>query len=338
MIKVVLVDDDTTVRNAMLHSLEWKELGVQVIGSYSNAIEALDKMINDMPDILITDVKMPVMNGIELIQRAKKMHPFLKCVILSGYDEFPLAQAAMLEGVRHYLLKPYTKDKIEKIIREIVAWIEKEKKTMLEDDNLRSAVIGKTITDLLDLVSEKEEIERTSVENIILSDRNAELSKEIAVTLILRCYSENNSQKAIRLISEIYNGKENIINNVIYTLYDFRKTLQNEYSFIERMKMYVDENYVNEDLSLKYVAENVIYMNAKYAGKQFQKKVGMKFSDYLLEVRMKQAKILIERGEKYKMYEIAEKVGLGNNIQYFYQLFKRYTGMTPKEYQEHSIL
>ena len=114
MIKVMLVDDEAIARNVMERLLPWDKMNIRVIGCYGSAMDALDGMTNEMPDILITDVKMPEMNGIELIQRAKIMYPFLQCVILSGYEEFALAQAAMMEGVRYYLLKPCTKEKAEK--------------------------------------------------------------------------------------------------------------------------------------------------------------------------------------------------------------------------------
>lgn len=85
---------------------------------------------------------------------------------------------------------------------------------------------------------------------------------------------------------------------------------------------------------MQYVAEELVNMDPKYVGRKFHQKIGVKFNDYLLKVRIEHAINMLFSKSDYKMYEIAEAVGLGNNVQYFYQLFKRYTGMTPREYQE----
>lgn len=120
MIKVMMVDDESKVREAIRHLVPWEELGIRLIGTCSNAIEALHEMTEEMPDILITDIKMPVMNGIELVGQAKAMYPLLQCVIISGYDEFPLAQAAMAEGVRHYLLKPCMQEDVVEVLQKCI--------------------------------------------------------------------------------------------------------------------------------------------------------------------------------------------------------------------------
>ena len=83
-IKLLLVDDESFLCEQISANVPWENYGIELIGYCDNAVDALEQMIDEMPDILITDIKMPVMNGLELIARAKQMNPFLQCIILVG--------------------------------------------------------------------------------------------------------------------------------------------------------------------------------------------------------------------------------------------------------------
>lgn len=96
----------------------------------------------------------------------------------------------------------------------------------------------------------------------------------------------------------------------------------------------IDENIGNEKLSLRWIAGTILYTNVDYLGKIFKKETGMNFSHYVMEKRMEIAKELIMGGKKDRIYEVAEKVGYGSNSQYFSQVFKKYTGISPLEYKE----
>lgn len=99
------------------------------------------------------------------------------------------------------------------------------------------------------------------------------------------------------------------------------------------MTAYVDGHYQEESLTLQFLADHVIYMNADYIGREFSRVMGKKFSAYLLETRMERAKLLMATDAGLHSYEVAEQVGLGNNPHYFSQLFRKYTGLTPTEYR-----
>ncbi len=98
----------------------------------------------------------------------------------------------------------------------------------------------------------------------------------------------------------------------------------------------IEENVSNENLSLRWIAGNILYTNVDYLGKLFKKETGKNFSHYVMEKRMEMAKDLIVCGKKDRIYEVAEKVGYGSNSQYFSQVFKKYTGISPLEYKEYA--
>jgi AraC-like DNA-binding protein len=95
---------------------------------------------------------------------------------------------------------------------------------------------------------------------------------------------------------------------------------------------YGNENLQDDNLTLKYIAKNFLYMNVDYVSKKFLKETGIKFSTYLADVRIKKAKELLVSKGPDTIQEVAGEVGLGNNPQYFSQLFKKKTGMTPSSY------
>lgn len=156
VIKVMLVDDESRVREAIHRLVPWEELGVSLIKMCSNAVEALHEMTEEMPEILITDIKMPIMNGIELIAKAKEMYPFLQCIIISGYDEFPLAKAAMMEGVKYYLLKPCMKEDIIAVLQKCIAEIDKMKRDAVSHCESREILIEKLMDDMRHLPLNRE--------------------------------------------------------------------------------------------------------------------------------------------------------------------------------------
>lgn len=109
MLKVIIADDEERVCRLVQVLADWDALGMEVAGTASNGLEALDLVRQIHPDILITDIRMPGCYGLELIQHAKESLPQLEIVIISGYAHFEYAQSAIKHGVGDYLLKPIQK-------------------------------------------------------------------------------------------------------------------------------------------------------------------------------------------------------------------------------------
>ena len=106
MLKVIIADDEERVCRLVQVLADWDALGMEVAGTASNGLEALELVKQVRPDILITDIRMPGCYGLELIQHAKESLPQLEIVIISGYAHFEYAQSALKHGVGDYLLKP----------------------------------------------------------------------------------------------------------------------------------------------------------------------------------------------------------------------------------------
>lgn len=126
MLKVFLVEDESIVREGLKNNIPWQEYGYQFMGEASDGEMALPAIRKIRPDVLITDIKMPFMDGLALAQIVTQEIPDIKVIIISGYDEFEYAQQAIRVGVEQYLLKPVTRGALRKVLLEIREKIESE--------------------------------------------------------------------------------------------------------------------------------------------------------------------------------------------------------------------
>lgn len=135
-LRVVLVDDETIVLRGIQHILSKSKDICEVVGTANSGFEALDVLANQLPDVLITDVKMPDMNGIELLQQAKSLYPELNVIVLSGHAEFEYARDSLRYGAYDYLLKPCKHKEISKILTEIYDNTKLENQTCRQKETL----------------------------------------------------------------------------------------------------------------------------------------------------------------------------------------------------------
>ena len=105
MLKILIADDEPLVRAGIKSVIPWQQHGFEVIGEAENGLEAYNKIISLKPDILITDIKMPQMDGIELLKKIKKDKIHIQSIILSCFDEFDMVREAMKYGAKDYILK-----------------------------------------------------------------------------------------------------------------------------------------------------------------------------------------------------------------------------------------
>lgn len=133
-IKVFLVEDEVIIRSGVKKSINWEQEGYEFVGEASDGELAYPMILKEKPDILITDIRMPFMDGLELSRLVKKELPDIKILILSGYDEFEYAKKAIKIDVTEYLLKPISAAKLTEVLNAVAETIrqENEEKNLLE--------------------------------------------------------------------------------------------------------------------------------------------------------------------------------------------------------------
>ncbi|MCL6597198.1 MAG: response regulator [Alicyclobacillus macrosporangiidus] len=120
MYRVLLVDDEPIVLQAIAALVPWSAHRTRLVGTADNGLAAYQQIAEDPPDIVICDIKMPGMDGLELMARVREEFPDVVFAVLSGYEEFHLARRAMELGVRHYLLKPCNEEEIGRMLDALV--------------------------------------------------------------------------------------------------------------------------------------------------------------------------------------------------------------------------
>ena len=132
--KIFLVEDEFVIRNGIKNIIEWEKEGYEFVGEASDGELAYPMILKERPDILITDIKMPFMDGLELSRLVRRELPDIKILILSGYNEFDYAKEAIKLGVTDYLLKPISSVRLLEALKEVCQLIsqEKEEKELLK--------------------------------------------------------------------------------------------------------------------------------------------------------------------------------------------------------------
>lgn len=128
MYRILIVDDEPAIRRKIKSSVNWNELGLEMVAEATNGLEALSQIMETQPDIILLDINMPGMDGLEFASIVKKQFPQIRVVIITGYDDFSYAREALRLGVDNYILKPTTQEDIRKIVLNQVRQLEQERK------------------------------------------------------------------------------------------------------------------------------------------------------------------------------------------------------------------
>ena len=171
MYKLMIVDDEQIEREGMAQFIPWEKYDVELAGTAWNGLDGFEQIQEKHPDIVLTDIKMPVMNGIELIRKLNENFPDIRVIVLSGYGEYEYTSQAMELGVRHYILKPCDEEKIVAVLEEVKKEIEKNREKQQKEaqyHQIRRRMLPRA----------KEEIFRSLLQNRELPDGEQELLRQ----------------------------------------------------------------------------------------------------------------------------------------------------------------
>ena len=364
MVKVFLVEDEAIIRHGIRDNIDWASHGFEFAGEAGDGEYAYPLILKAQPDILVTDIKMPFMDGLELSRLVKKTLPRTRIIVLSGYNEFEYAKEAIKIGISDYLLKPVSSagliDALKKAADEIRE--EREKSRLLEryfvsyekyteflDKTDYSGVDRKLINDFLKLGSVEECSPFVEEYFAAIGEHNYKslLLRQYMTMDIFYCVQEflkklkaeppevSESVVDIKLVPKVI---ESVEMTKAYLIEEFTAALQardrasnDRYgSVIRDAKEYIRANFSQSDLSLNRIAVH-IGVSPSYFSSIFKQETGQSFVEYLTQVRMERACELL-KCTSYRTSEIWEQVGY-NDSHYFSAAFKKAMGQSPKEYK-----
>ncbi|MEH6994607.1 response regulator [Neobacillus drentensis] len=512
--KVLLADDEKIIVEGISSVIDWTALDLELVATARNGIEAYEKIVTQEPDIVISDIRMPGMDGLSLVSKVNDKFPSVKFILLSGFSEFEYARTAMQYGVKNYLLKPCSVGKITAALHDVINELKdkKDQDTFIRQlrekyEKAQPYMKAQYLTEFLlskshsnkDLFFYHQLFDMEMNDNqvrLILFKLEGEFSYEhlfaiknigaeifespllntnIGENELFLIEDDHDSEKLHHQIEQIrellhkyfqrdttvaisqadnfqnvkslyreaieclehrfYLGEGSIISkkdilpansnssndfnideqqivlkiksghikdvcdeitcifekmadlrmgidmtksyciqlymNIVQTVDTecmqtylmgtsallgmetvqqiqeyiettakkitidyYNKFKSKQTSVISKVIDFVKENLGNPNLSLKMVANKILYMNPDYLGKLFRQETGQRFSAYLTKLRIEKAVDLIVEMDDVKVVTLAEMIGFGDNPQYFSQVFKKYTGYTPSEYRK----
>ncbi len=299
MTTLLFVEDDLVVLEDLATIVDWEAEGYRVYTAV-NGKQGLKKFEELRPQIVVTDVKMPLMDGLEMMQAIRKINPCVPFMILSAYEDFAYVQDALRQGARDYIRKTtITKDLLL------------EKVTMLKDEWEASA--ENTLTVLIGLFQE------------MLSGGTAELAR---MEQMCGCFPPE------RVLHPLVSYMEKELDQPLPQDGTAFRVLEARFAcaysdVIVSAVAVIQENYADPNLSNNVVAATV-GMSERRLAERFKAETGHTINDFITLTRVNAAKKLL-RSQKL-IYEVAAMTGY-NTPQYFGSVFKQHTGMTPNDYR-----
>ena len=248
MTKVLIVDDEKYVRMGIKSDTDWALIGCEVVGEASNGLEALEVAENTRPDLVISDIRMPKMDGIELAEKLIEKYPNVKVIFLTAYNEFEYARQAVRIGVSDYLLKPFSDGELEGSIQRLLHL------------HPNAPASSSELEEQLIPLKKKEEVSNRYVSAAIEYIEEHYPDSDFSLGALAESMSVSEGH-----ISRLFKSETDISINNYLTKY--------------RIKMAMD--YL-KDVQVKVyeVAEKVGYQDIAYFSNTFKKLVGKTPSDY----------------------------------------------------------
>ncbi len=364
MYKILIADDKKIERRGIMMLIKKFNLPFETAEA-ENGHEALDYIKDNNIDILFTDIRMPFMDGLELIAQAKELRPGIKSIIFSAYSDFEYTKRAIENKCDHYMLKPIDVDEFLEVMYKVVMELENKRQNLSEENEMIKNIIRfdnnykflnsstssdeqKLINDIFELIEKKELGSlSTAIEAMFeeMQSRNV-LSmlyvKQIIIEIIKRLYVylKNDDKKNImEFVSKTISCStmDGVREFTVKTIDEICDKIiaassdgENKNKIIEFVLNYIHSDYM-EDISLEQVAEKVS-LSPGYFSKVFKKEVGQGFVKYLTAYRLERAKEKLTEGNM-KIIDICKSVGIPD-LSYFCFVFRKETGLSPDEYRK----
>ncbi|GBG10523.1 DNA-binding response regulator [Paenibacillus agaridevorans] len=344
MWKLLLVEDEPFVLRSIRQAIDWEALGFEVVAEAEDGLEAWDYMQTHPVDVVVTDIMMPCMDGIELLRAAKDSAHEAEFVMLTCVNEFEYARQALQNGASGYLLKASMDPGELQTALQKVTWALTKKReqqsigTMLELWNTESI----PWKDEREIIQYFERGKWSECEQALKAVWAYMQDGQVPAELIIE--TANRLDKTFARITEQTpagmsewmkcESREQALDRLLERLRDYSKhkikRKETDHPEINKIIAYVNSHY-DKELTLKGMAKYV-NMGEQYLSGLFKKKTGEQFIQYVLRIRIEWACHYLEETD-LRVMEICERVGFVH-LNYFLKQFKKWTGFTPSEFRD----
>lgn len=357
MFAVQLVDDEPIVRIGLEKLIPWEELGFKVICEAANGEEALQQLESNPIDLIITDIEMPIMNGIEFMSCVRERGFGAEIIVLTAYGEFEYAKEAIKYGVAEYVLKPIEEDEIsrtlnivkKKLLKKVEGQskdtrhydvIEKGRELSRDKDKLLIQCVMTAEQKVFEILEDivREESNYGDQEIMSMCVRFSYILEEIGIKT-----REKFSYLNKLVVIEEYVDFGNIEGRTKRELLNiFKEKITRLFQIFEESKVIYKDNivmqacqyvieHIDENISLTTISEKLA-ISKNYFCSLFKQETGENFLNFVTRMKMKRARFLLKH-ENLKVYEVCDRLGYTDTT-YFTRLFKKYVHITPNEYKK----
>jgi two-component system, response regulator YesN len=337
MYQVITVDDELVIRSGITNFINSEIEDFKVLHSFSDGSEAIDFIKTNDIDLIISDIKMNRVSGIELAKYIFENKPYIKVILLSGYREFEYARSAIQYGVKNYILKPTNFAEFKEVLSQMKLELDQDRtkndqvqfmdKIKLFYSNILSGKKKESVDTLLSVFDDVKDNSPTNIGQYVY-DLYEIIIDKLNLYLKLQLSADKFNLKQLLSQHNVQELKDNaldILERISGMLLN-EEEASNEF-LLQDIKEYMNE-HLHEDISLQDVADKMFFSTV-YFSRFFKKQTGETFSNYLLRIRMEQAVKLLEKN--LKVTEISEACGY-HDPSYFARIFKEYYKYTPKDY------
>jgi two-component system response regulator YesN len=360
MHKVVIIDDEPWSREVVKALGAWDSLMLEVIGEAEDGNVGLKQIEELEPDIVVTDMRMPGLDGVGLLQELNERFPSLKIIVMSGYDDFVYLKQAIRSRAVDYLLKPIDPDELNGSLAKCVKELEIAK-SLISNAAWQTPLVFSDTAILNQYLSYRQqvyghlmELNKLAVQQVLeklgefLNNALPELHNVSMLTkighdfnLMLeefisenelgfdQIWSGSNRDSVFTInwssISEAVGQLNRLYGEVIEAIEAFRKNRKR--LDISEVQLHIDRHYT-EEISLNTVAL-YFFVSKEHLSRSFKSFSGENLSDYIVRKRMEKAKELIVE-HRLAIKHAAEMMGY-TDLAYFYRVFKKHFGLTPGE-------
>ncbi len=365
MYTVLIADDEADERTLIRFLLKDYENTFHILEA-PNGRDALDLVSNNHVDILLSDIQMPFLNGIDLVSAAKEKNPDIEVLFFSGYDDFTYVKAALSLKATNYILKPVDPDEFHKFLTEIITRLDSHKLEFSKSEQYIETHFHDIVREIPDENSDHISIDDATslilhnVESAIKMKQPEHLAKHVHALLDKYIDIPNLSHIYIRyvcttllkmLITALPTSSDEDLQNAAKEIYSFRhfsdivKLIEYHLSLVintfeqeqnaSNYAIYQVEQYIRthygEDLTLNTLAD-FAYLNPNYLSNIFAQVTGCTLNKYIKQVRMEKAQELL-LNTNMKVTDISQSVGY-SNASYFCKNFQKLFGTTPERFRQ----
>ena len=350
--RVVILDDEPWSREVVKSLGKWEELNLEVVGEADDGDAGLELVARTDADIVITDMRMPGMDGTDLLRELSNRHPALRIVVMSGYDDFAYLRQALQSRAEDYLLKPIDPQELNRTLETCISrmetpddrrpvsmrtpvvfedpavldeYVEHRRRSFSYLLELDAAGVRGTLEDMRRLLTERvganhdrDVLERIAHDHVLMLEEFMVRNGVPVDPDLFRprdLYAPNAGDQ--------FETLARLFERAIEHIETFRRN--GDQLDLKDVKDHID-HYFRDPLSLHSVAK-LFLVSKEHLSRAFRKSFGATVNDYITERRMTAAHELLAEGS-FEIKEIARMVGY-NDLAYFYRVFKKQFGFPP---------